>query len=97
MYFLFVSVCLIIFNNNDKTIASSVFAKYLKGHSDAVWKLALVENTLVSASADGSIRLWNPFADDNDNNESLQSLHTLNNDKSGCDLWSKNWKKLALV
>ena len=60
--------------------------KYLSGHRDAVWSMALVDNTLVSASADGTIRVWNPFSVDELLNEAnslcLKTLYA-NGENSG--------------
>lgn len=40
----------------------SVLAGSLLGHTDAVWGLAYsgIKNRLLSCSADGTVRLWNP-------------------------------------
>lgn len=39
-----------------------VLVEKLKGHADAVWSIAYhsSDNRLVSASADGTIKLWEP-------------------------------------
>lgn len=41
---------------------SKVLCEKLKGHSSAVWSVAFhsSDNRLVSASADGTIKLWEP-------------------------------------
>lgn len=54
----------------------SVLAGTLLGHSDAVWGLAYsgIKNRLLSCSADGTIKLWNP-------QEKSQCLSTLNSDR----------------
>lgn len=39
---------------------SNVLSKVLEGHTDAVWQLVLADQKLLSASADGSVRLWDP-------------------------------------
>ena len=61
---------------------SSVFVKYLKGHTDAVWYMSLMDNTLVSVSADSTIRIWNPFSVDELDDTSASSVACLNEDKS---------------
>jgi striatin 1/3/4 len=74
----------------------NVFLKYLNGHTDAVWSLALADNTLASVSADSTIRIWNPFnidelsetgyclscLNENKNEGTPSSLDFINNDKS---------------
>jgi WD40 repeat protein len=45
----------------------NILVKTLYSHTDAVWQLLLHENLLVSSSADGTIRIWNPFTSDDDN------------------------------
>lgn len=77
--------------------SSKVYVKSLKGHTDAVWSMILVDNVLISISADSTVRVWNPFGiDELDEtnctatkiiNESKQegvptSLDFINNDKS---------------
>ncbi len=32
----------------------------LDGHTDAVWQLAISGHKLLSCSADGTVRLWDP-------------------------------------
>ena len=32
----------------------------LNGHTDAIWQLVISGQKLLSCSADGSVRLWNP-------------------------------------
>uniref|UniRef100_A0A8C2HYM9 Striatin-3 n=1 Tax=Cyprinus carpio TaxID=7962 RepID=A0A8C2HYM9_CYPCA len=68
----------------------SVLAGTLLGHSDAVWGLAYsgIKNRLLSCSADGTIKLWNP-------QEKSPCLSTFNSDRdhgvptsidfNGCD------------
>ncbi|KAL1257933.1 hypothetical protein QQF64_011177 [Cirrhinus molitorella] len=72
------------------TYDPSVLAGTLLGHSDAVWGLAYsgIKNRLLSCSADGTIKLWNP-------QEKSQCLSTFNSDRdhgvptsidfNGCD------------
>lgn len=59
-----------------------MFLKSLNGHTDAVWQMALVDNTLVTVSADTSIRIWNPFSIDELDETTTVSLSCLNEDKS---------------
>lgn len=56
--------------------------KYLNGHTDAVWNMSLIDNTLVSVSADSTIRVWNPFSIDDLNEASSTSISCLNENKS---------------
>ncbi|RXN20755.1 striatin-3-like protein [Labeo rohita] len=72
------------------TYDPSVLAGTLLGHSDAVWGLAYsgIKNRLLSCSADGTIKLWNP-------QEKSPCLSTFNSDRdhgvptsidfNGCD------------
>lgn len=53
----------------------------MNGHTDAVWSMALVDNTLVSVSSDCTVRLWNPFSADELNEASSTSISVLNQDK----------------
>uniref|UniRef100_A0A9J7YEU8 Striatin, calmodulin binding protein 3 n=1 Tax=Cyprinus carpio carpio TaxID=630221 RepID=A0A9J7YEU8_CYPCA len=55
----------------------SVLAGTLLGHSDAVWGLAYsgIKNRLLSCSADGTIKLWNP-------QEKSPCLSTFNSDRN---------------
>lgn len=46
--------------NDHWCIDSSVFAKSLDGHTDAVWQLVICGQKLLSSSADGTVRLWDP-------------------------------------
>ncbi|CAF1096033.1 unnamed protein product [Adineta steineri] len=39
---------------------SNVLCKVLDGHTDAVWQLVISGQKLLSCSADGSVRLWDP-------------------------------------
>jgi striatin 1/3/4 len=39
---------------------SNVLSKVLEGHTDAVWQLVISGQKLLSCSADGSVRLWDP-------------------------------------
>jgi len=39
---------------------SNVLCKVLEGHTDAVWQLVISGQKLLSCSADGSVRLWDP-------------------------------------
>uniref|UniRef100_A0A672M0X3 Striatin-3 n=1 Tax=Sinocyclocheilus grahami TaxID=75366 RepID=A0A672M0X3_SINGR len=57
-------------------IDPSVLAGTLLGHSDAVWGLAYsgIKNRLLSCSADGTIKLWNP-------QEKSPCLSTFNSDR----------------
>uniref|UniRef100_A0A5K3FFL1 WD_REPEATS_REGION domain-containing protein n=2 Tax=Mesocestoides corti TaxID=53468 RepID=A0A5K3FFL1_MESCO len=49
---------LMLYENFD----SSVSGPLLKGHSDAVWSLAVrADGSVLSASADGTVQLWNAF------------------------------------
>uniref|UniRef100_A0A672M0Y8 Striatin-3-like n=1 Tax=Sinocyclocheilus grahami TaxID=75366 RepID=A0A672M0Y8_SINGR len=58
------------------TYDPSVLAGTLLGHSDAVWGLAYsgIKNRLLSCSADGTIKLWNP-------QEKSPCLSTFNSDR----------------
>ncbi|XP_031212541.1 striatin-3 isoform X4 [Mastomys coucha] len=58
------------------TYESNVLAGTLVAHADAVWGLAYsgIKNQLLSCSADGTIRLWNP-------QEKLPCICTYNGDK----------------
>ncbi|XP_028613306.1 striatin-3 isoform X3 [Grammomys surdaster] len=58
------------------TYESNVLAGTLAAHTDAVWGLAYsgIKNQLLSCSADGTIRLWNP-------QEKLPCICTYNGDK----------------
>ncbi|KAM5235773.1 striatin-3 isoform 2-T2 [Ctenodactylus gundi] len=58
------------------TYEPNVLAGTLVGHTDAVWGLAYsgIKNQLLSCSADGTIRLWNP-------QEKLPCICTYNGDK----------------
>ena len=56
--------------------------KYLNGHTDSVWNMCLIDNTLVSVSADSTIRVWNPFSIDDLNEASSTSISCLNENKS---------------
>lgn len=53
----------------------NVLAGSLMGHTDAVWGLAYsgIKNRLLSCSADGTIKLWNP-------QEKLPCLYTFNSE-----------------
>lgn len=44
--------------------------------------MCLVDNTLVSVSADSTIRIWNPFSIDDLNEASSSSISCLNENKS---------------
>ncbi|MEQ2178423.1 Striatin-3, partial [Goodea atripinnis] len=69
---------------------SSVLAGSLLGHTDAVWGLAYsgIKNRLLSCSADGTVKLWNPVE-----KEPCISTFNINNehgiptsvDFNGCD------------
>ena len=64
-----------------------MFAKYLPGHTDAVWGLAMIDNTLISISSDCTIRLWNPLNSsisyvDELKETSVSCISCLNQDKS---------------
>lgn len=61
--------------------APSVFVRSLTGHTDAVWSMILVDNTLVSISADSTIRVWNPFSSDESDSFSLDSVKCFNESK----------------
>lgn len=61
--------------------ASNVFQKYLNGHTDSVWGLVLVENTLVSVSSDSTIRVWKPFSIDELDDSNSSCLKCLNENK----------------
>lgn len=50
----------------------------MKGHTDAVWSMILVDDTLVSISADSTIRVWKPFATDESDSNSLSSVKCFN-------------------
>jgi striatin 1/3/4 len=39
---------------------SNILCKVLEGHTDAVWQLVISGQKLLSCSADGSVRLWDP-------------------------------------
>nr|XP_012323826.1 striatin-3 isoform X2 [Aotus nancymaae] len=58
------------------TYEPNVLAGTLVGHTDAVWALAYsgIKNQLLSCSADGTVRLWNP-------QEKLPCICTYNGDK----------------
>jgi WD40 repeat protein len=60
----------------------SVFLKSLNGHTDAVWNMALVDNTLVTVSADSTVRVWNPFSIDELDETAATCMSCLNEDKS---------------
>ncbi|MBN3313141.1 STRN3 protein, partial [Atractosteus spatula] len=65
------------------TYDPNVLTGTLLGHTDAVWGLAFsgIKNRLLSCSADGTIRLWNPP-------EKSPCISTYNTDKvhfNGCD------------
>ena len=51
---------LFFFFNLRPRLDSNVLSKVLQGHTDAVWQLVLADQKLLSASADGSVRLWDP-------------------------------------
>ncbi|XP_054095814.1 striatin-3 isoform X5 [Callithrix jacchus] len=59
------------------TYEPNVLAGTLVGHTDAVWALAYsgIKNQLLSCSADGTVRLWNP-------QEKLPCICTYNGDKN---------------
>jgi striatin 1/3/4 len=59
-----------------------VFEKSLNGHTDAVWNMALVDNTLVSVSADSTVRVWSPFSIDELDETAATCVSCLNEDKS---------------
>lgn len=61
--------------------APSVFQKYLNGHTDAVWSMVLVDNTLVSVSSDSTIRVWKPFGIDELDDSNSSCLKCLNENK----------------
>ena len=42
------------------SLDSNVLSKVLTGHTDAVWQLVLSGQKLLSCSADGSVRIWDP-------------------------------------
>ena len=50
---------------------SNGLCKVLEGHTDAVWQLVISGQKLLSCSADGSVRLWDPNL-----TEPLQSTFT---------------------
>ncbi|CAF1517315.1 unnamed protein product, partial [Didymodactylos carnosus] len=52
---------------------ANVLYKVLEGHTDAVWRLAICGQKLLSCSADGTVRLWDPNI-----NNSLQSTVNTN-------------------
>ena len=60
---------------------SNVLAGTLVAHTDAVWGLAFsgIKNQLLSCSADGTVRLWNP-------QEKLPCICTYNGDKGKSNL-----------
>jgi WD40 repeat protein len=60
----------------------SVFLKSLNGHTDAVWNMALVDNTLATVSADSTVRIWNPFSIDELDETAATCLTCFNEDKS---------------
>jgi len=39
---------------------SNILCKVLEGHTDAIWQLVISGQKLLSCSADGSVRLWDP-------------------------------------
>ncbi len=59
----------------------SVYLKSLNEHTDAVWSMILVDNTLVSISADATIRVWNPFGIDELDQANSSSLKCINESK----------------
>lgn len=59
----------------------SVYVKSLNGHTDAVWSMILVDNTLVSISADATIRIWNPFGIDELDEASSSPVKCINESK----------------
>ncbi len=64
-----------------------MFAKYLAGHTDAVWGLTMIDNTLISISSDCTIRLWNPLNSsisyvDELKEANVSCISCLNQDKS---------------
>jgi len=52
---------------------SNVLCKVLDGHTDAIWQLVISGQKLLSCSADGSVRLWDPNL-----TEPLQSIFKSN-------------------
>ncbi|XP_008837021.2 striatin-3 [Nannospalax galili] len=65
------------------TYEANVLAGTLVAHTDAVWSLAYsgIKNQLLSCSADGTVRLWNP-------QEKLPCICTYNGDKEhGTPTW----------
>lgn len=63
-------------------LASGVFLKSFNGHTNAVWGIKLIDNTLVSISADSTIRLWNLFGADESEESESKSVKCLNESKS---------------
>lgn len=70
--FFYLIFCLFVFSPEPNVLAGT-----LVGHTDAVWGLAYsgIKNQLLSCSADGTVRLWNP-------QEKLPCVCTYNGDKS---------------
>ena len=60
--------------------APNIFVKKLTGHTDGVWAMALNDNVLLSRSAASTIRVWNPF-DQDDSTHSSFAKSCLNEDK----------------
>ncbi len=59
----------------------NVYLKSLNEHKDAVWSMILVDNTLVSISADSTIRVWNPFGIDELDENNCASIKCINESK----------------
>lgn len=59
----------------------SIYVKSLNGHTDAIWNMVLVDNTLVSISADSTIRVWKPFGIDELDETNCTATKILNESK----------------
>lgn len=57
--YIFVNICNLFV---DFFLEPGVLARYLDGHSDAIWCLTLhkQKSQMLSCSADGSVKLWSP-------------------------------------
>ena len=66
--------------NNERIIYildPNVLAATLTGHTDAVWSLSYLggnHQQLLSASADGTVKLWSPISKSTSNNVGPQQL-----------------------